>query len=385
MGYLDDDAVVEAARRLRPVLAAHRQEAERSARIATTVHEALAKAGMFRLMAPIEVGGVELDYPHVLAAMEEIAVGDVTASWYVVNSTLAAIRSGYLAPTDRDRVMAPSDTNFAFSGVPGGRAVPVSGGFELSGTWPLVTGCADADWALLNGIVDRREAPDQKRPEIRYFLVQVGELEVQDNWQQVAGMRGTGSNGVTADRVFVPEELAQTPRAPIVLDRPLYRLPMFVHAAATAAAAVLGAWRSGAECIVDSIATYRSAVDGSSPGDDEYNQELAARADATLRAARAGFAQAVDELWAAAQDRSKIPKETRGRMYATVTYTLDTARESISRLYAASSRAAFEYNHPAEQALRNIHALSNPIDKFRRFSVDAGRVILGRETRSPVY
>jgi alkylation response protein AidB-like acyl-CoA dehydrogenase len=383
MGYLHGHPVVDRARDLVPLLVEHRGTAELEARIARPVHEAMSDAGLFRLMAPVEVGGLELAYPFVLAAIEEIAVGDITASWYVVNSTQVAIRSAYMTVEDREQVMAPSAANFAFSGLPSGRAVAVDGGFEVSGQWPLVTGCADSRWAFLNGIVDHGETGG--RPDIRHFIIETAGLEIQDNWQQVAGMRGTGSNGVIADNVFVPDGLAHTPGQPAVLDRPLFKLPMFTHAAATSAAAVLGAWRSGLECIVSSIATYQSAVDGSSPGDDEFNQELVAASDASLRAARAGFAVAADEFWEAAQHNGQPPADVRARMYATVTYTIDTARDSISRLYAASSRATFEQNHPAEQALRNIHAFSNPLDKFRRFSIDAGRVMLDRQPRSPRF
>ncbi|MGE0732441.1 MAG: hypothetical protein AB7O92_30920 [Acidimicrobiia bacterium] len=160
---------------------------------------------------------------------------------------------------------------------------------------------------------------------------------------------------------------------------------MFVHAAAQATAAVLGAWRSGLTSVIEAIATYRSAVDGRSPGDDEFNQELVAHADAAYRAARAGFATAADEMWESLQQPSGAPIDVRARMFATMIYTLDTAREEISRLYAASSRATFDRGHPAEQALRNIHAFSNPVDKFRRHAVDAGRVMLDRKPRSPVF
>lgn len=207
MGYLDRHPVVDRARDLLSMLVEHRGEAETEARIARSVHEVMSAAGMFRLMAPTEVGGVELDYPHVLAAIEEIAVGDITASWYVVNSTPLSIRSAYMSAADRDRVMAPSSANFAFSGLPSGRAVRVEGGFEVSGEWPLVTGCADSEWVFLNGVVDRGDSDE--RPDIRHFILETAGLEIQDNWQHVAGMRGTGSNGVIADKVFVPNALAQ--------------------------------------------------------------------------------------------------------------------------------------------------------------------------------
>ena len=191
VSFLDDHELVDLARQLRPLLLEHRNTAEENARIAGPVHQALAEHELFRLAAPVEVGGAELAYPHVLAVIEEIAAGDITAAWYVVNSIPVCLRCGYLEPPERDRVMAPSGANFALSGVPGGRAVPVEAGFELSGTWPLVTGCEDAEWALLGGLV-KRDTTGDGPPEVRQFLVNVAELEIEDNWQNVAGMRGTG-------------------------------------------------------------------------------------------------------------------------------------------------------------------------------------------------
>lgn len=385
MAYLDSHPVVDKAIQLQPLLVKHRLTADSTARIADPVYEALAEQGMFRMTAPVEVGGAELDYPHVLAAVEEIAAGDITASWYVVNSIPIGLRSGYLATEDRDRVMARRSTSFAVSGVPAGRAIPVEGGFELSGQWPLVTGCAESSWAMLPGVVTHDDHPPDAAPDVRHFMVEAAELQIQDNWRHVAGMRGTGSNGVILDKTFVPTGLAQSPLEDIVLDRPLYRLPLLQYAATTSVAAVLGAWRSGLECIVEAMTNYRSETDGTSPSDAPHNQELVAHADANLRAARGGFAAVVDELWDALQTPDNLPDEVRGRVYATMAYTIDAARESISRLYAASSRATFEHNHPAEQALRNIHAFSNPLDRFRRFSIDAGRVIFNREPQSALY
>ena len=88
--------MVGRARDLVPLLTEHRGEVETENRIARSVHEAMSDAGMFRLMAPKEVDGLELEYPHVLAAIEEIAVGDITASWYgEVGSDLAPrVRAG---------------------------------------------------------------------------------------------------------------------------------------------------------------------------------------------------------------------------------------------------------------------------------------------------
>ncbi|MGE0732442.1 MAG: acyl-CoA dehydrogenase family protein [Acidimicrobiia bacterium] len=113
--------------------------------------EAMAAAGMFRLATPVEVGGIELDHPHLLAVIEEIAVGDVAAAWYVVNSTPIGLRSAYLSAADRDRVWSGEGTHASFSGLLVGTATPVDGGYALSGRWPLVTGCVGPGGACSAG------------------------------------------------------------------------------------------------------------------------------------------------------------------------------------------------------------------------------------------
>ena len=67
-------------------------------------------------------------------------------------------------------------------------------------------------------------------------------------------MRGTGSNAVRGDGVFVPDErvvsLAQPPR----IDRPLFRVPLFVTLWMPCAAMVIGAMRGALDGCITLVA-----------------------------------------------------------------------------------------------------------------------------------
>lgn len=85
--------------------------------------------------------------------------------------------------------------------VPGPQPVtPVEGGLEISGRWGFASGCLHATWAMLPGPV----VEDGQIVDLRLVFVPIEELAIEDTWD-VMGLRGTGSNTLVADRVFVPE------------------------------------------------------------------------------------------------------------------------------------------------------------------------------------
>ena len=57
----DREALLAAARRLKPLIREHAGEAERERRPSPKVMAALAKANLFRLLLPRSLGGLEVD------------------------------------------------------------------------------------------------------------------------------------------------------------------------------------------------------------------------------------------------------------------------------------------------------------------------------------
>lgn len=63
----------------------------------------------------------------------------------------------------------------------------------------------------------------------------------------------------------------------------------------------------------------------------------------------------------------------------------DIARDTMSRLYAQGTRAAFIQGNPVERALRNLHAIAFSLQFLRPLYDDAGRVYLGGKPLVPVF
>ena len=86
-------------------------------------------------------------------------------------------------------VVAPSSSSRA-----------VDGGLVVTGQWGFASGCLHSQWAMLGvPVVDESgEQIDQG-----LALIPMSDLSIKDTWY-VAGMRGTGSNTLIAEDVFVP-------------------------------------------------------------------------------------------------------------------------------------------------------------------------------------
>ncbi len=198
-------------------------------------------------------------------------------------------------------------------------------------------------------------------------------------------MRGTASNAARLPEVFVPEGMAHSPSAPLVIDRPAYRISLWLVFLATNTGSVLGVLRSALDCAQGELSTKISSYHGTPVRDEVPIQELFAKASASHHAIRAGTYALVDALVAAGASKEGVSDALKADVYAFYYWSLDTARETISQLYARGTRAGFIRGNPVERALRNLHAISFGSEAGRIFQHDAGRVLLGAAPEVPAF
>jgi alkylation response protein AidB-like acyl-CoA dehydrogenase len=83
-----------------------------------------------------------------------------------------------------------AEPTLANSSMPGA-AVPVDGGYRLSGHWKIVSGIHAADWFIAVGVVTENGQPritQAGAPDIRLCAVRRDQLKADDTWN-VSGMR----------------------------------------------------------------------------------------------------------------------------------------------------------------------------------------------------
>lgn len=371
--------LIETAKGLTGIIRDNLAAGEARAQIVPEVVAAVGRAGLFRLYAPKEVGGLEANPPTCIAVMEVIASADPAVGWYIANSAPACLIAASLPDKERDDLFADRDANFGFSASMLGRAIAVPGGYRVTGEWPVVTGSADSKWCALGGLVMDDGHPRQvgSIPDGRLFLMRTSDIEISNTWANAAAMRGTASNAVRASDLFVPEALSYSPSKPLVIDRPLFRIPFSLVFASSPPALVCGILNSALESSIDAISTKTSSISGCMLREQPSTQELIAECNAALRAARAGLLEASNAIWDCASSDLDIPKRARAELYASAFHTCEVGREMISRLYTRGTRAAFMQGNPVERALRNIHAMTFTLENIRNLHHDAGRVLMG--------
>src|SRR5215471_6139773 len=80
-----DTTLIEAARRIAPVIREHNGEAEWERRLSRPVLDALYETGLLRMCTPRSLGGLEVDPITRALVTEEIAGHDTAAGWTLEN------------------------------------------------------------------------------------------------------------------------------------------------------------------------------------------------------------------------------------------------------------------------------------------------------------
>jgi alkylation response protein AidB-like acyl-CoA dehydrogenase len=153
-------------------------------------------------MVPRRLGGYETDIRTYIEVMAELGRGCGSTAWTASLLNVCA----WLAALFPDRAQrevwnSNAETWIAGSLAPRGEALPVDGGWRVTGRWPWASGCLHAQWAAC-GILMKNERGEMAN--LGLSLMPMADLTIDDTWY-MAGMKGTGSNTIVAKDVFVPE------------------------------------------------------------------------------------------------------------------------------------------------------------------------------------
>src|SRR5216683_7187035 len=147
---IDAQPVVQAAAALQPELRRCRDEIEREQRFPPALVEQLRAAGFYRMVIPHALGGLQADPLTYLRIVELLAEGAGSVGWNVANNSVGQLITLGLPDEGVHEIYAHgADTVIAGTAVPGGgQAVPVEGGYRVSGRWRFGSGCQESSWML---------------------------------------------------------------------------------------------------------------------------------------------------------------------------------------------------------------------------------------------
>jgi indole-3-acetate monooxygenase len=390
---VDAQPVVQAAAALQPMLRRYHDEIEHEQRLSPALVEQLHAAGCYRMVIPRALGGLQVDPLTYLRVVELLAEGAGSVGWNVCNNSIGQLVTLGLPDEGVHEIYPPGHaTVIAGTAVQGGgQAVPVAGGYRISGRWTFGTGCQESTWMLgsfqiLDDGIPRRR-PDGGSLYWRAVFPRAEAEIVPGSWD-VTGLRGTGSFDWTVKDVFLPERRAMV-HAGMPLDNQWSRWPGITYALPSVcwvgphhSSVITGIARAGIDALI------ALAVDKTPRGrtgllcENPQVQEAIGRADAVLNAGRTYRSAMIAELWNTIAAGKETTLEQRARCRLASTYAADNAREAMDLVYRHGGSTSFKRESRLAECWRDLHVVGQTVTVAPEWYPIGGRVYLGMDPGS---
>jgi alkylation response protein AidB-like acyl-CoA dehydrogenase len=356
-------------------------------RIPPVVVTALKKLGVFRLMAPAEIGGAETDPVTFLNVVETASHADGSVGWCVMIGGCYATFGGMLPLEGAGHIYGDPDTVSAGAFRPDGMAVEVDGGYRVCGRWPLASGSSHATWYVGGCAVIRDGEPvigPRGLPLIREVFFPAVDAEVIDTWDST-GLRGTASHDYAVADVFIPAYHTTWFQDPPAVDRPLYRMPPVAMFATFVGAVPLGIARHAIDEFVRLADAKTPELSTTVLADKPIAQDHLGRAHALVAAGRRYLTETLNDLWVRVEAGYAPNMADRGRLWLAAAHAAHGALEAIGLLYTAAGASGIYADSPLDRCLRDARTAVQHICTQELHFELAGRHQLGRDVLSSVW
>ncbi|MFF4256586.1 acyl-CoA dehydrogenase family protein [Streptomyces sp. NPDC001663] len=367
--------LLKTADRIRLQAQAAAVDNENSGRLTPELVEALRDSGLMRCGAPAELGATQTPPAVSLECAETIARGDAATGWCVAIALTTSLLGAYLPPKGAAETLGDRGSIPAGVWAPRGTARPVDGGVIVSGRWSFCSGVTHADHFFGGCLIDDGTGA----PAMRIVGIPTDQLRILDTWH-TSGLRGTGSHDVVAEDVFVPEHrmlsLTDTP----VIDAPLYRFPLYGYFALAVASTTLGNARGAIDDLRELAGQKVAFGARRTLAEKSTTQTAVAQAEAALRAARAFFYSAVDDVWRAATAGDEVSLELRTGLRLAATHAARTSADVVRSMYDLGGGSAIYDDSPLQRRFRDATTATAHIQVNPATWETTGRALLGLPT-----
>ena len=384
---IDAQPLVQAAASLRPVLRDYHEEIEREQRIPKPLFEQLRAAGFYRLVIPRALGGLQVDPLTYLRVVELLAEGVGSVGWNIANNSIGQLVTLGLPDEGVNEIHGQGPSVIAGTAVQGGgQAVPVEGGYRVSGRWTFGSGCQESAWML--GSFQILDAGEPRRRPDGGSLFWRGvfpraEAEIVGGSWDVAGLRGTGSFDWTVENVFLPERRTMV-HAGVPLDNQWARWPGVTYALPSQAwvgphhsAVITGIARAGIDALIQLACEKTPRGRTGMLCENPQVQDAIGRADAILNAGRVYRSAMIAELWNTIAAGKETTLEQRARCRLASTYAADSAREAMDLVYRHGGSTSFKRDSRLAECWRDLHVVGQTVTVAPEWYPIGGRVYLG--------
>ncbi|WP_332760092.1 GTP cyclohydrolase II RibA [Pseudarthrobacter sp.] len=343
-----------------PRLRERASETEEIRRIPDATMAELKAAGVFQMLAPKAVGGFGMGLETYVEVVRRLARGCVSTAWSVGHLVEHVWMLARWPREAQDEVFANGPAPLAAAtGAPPGKAERAPGGFIISGRWSFASGVMHSEWALLA----------VQHGEIRLqCLVPVSDLDLLDVWH-TAGLRGTGSNDLRTENLFVPAHRALEWNLLAAADNPGSRihpdpnihLPMATFLNMVAPAAALGAAEHAIEVFRDLMMVRKvKQTTQARQADSPLAQARFSQAFGQVATARLHWQEAV-RVVAASYGRRPVAFTDGERAQYRLSLGLSggASADAVRLILTGSGGSVHRLTHPLQRIQRDVNVLLN--------------------------
>ncbi len=370
----------ERVRGILDFISRRKDAADAERRIPQETFDDLTAAGIFKVFQPKRWGGYELPPMSFFDAVYEISEVCPSTGW--VYGVIGPHTWEVAAMSNQAQIDVwgeNPDALVSSSFAPMGRVERVQGGYKLDGLWKYSSGADGCQWVLVGGVTPGEGG----KPDVRNFLLPRSDYKVIDTWRTM-GLKGTGSNDVLIENVFVPEhrsnslEDAYYCRNPGQLenDGALYRLPFMALFAPLLSFAALGAAKGAHTWFVKSISAAAGKLNKGYDLAEETGTHLRmAKAISDIEASRALLTALINEMYQHALHEETIPLLLRKRIRFEAANAVDRAADAVMTIFKASGTSVVNEGHALQRYVMDVLTARTHVANI----VERGATLYARE------
>ena len=356
------------ARAIAGMARARATETEAARRVGADIVDRMRQADLFRILLPKRYGGFEYGFDVFADVEATLASGCGSTGW--VYGLLASHQwlIACFSPEAQEEVWQDRHALAAGTYAPVAQAEAVDGGYVVSGSGGFCSGCDNAQWQFLGGMIPQ----PQGAPQPGFFLLRISDITIEDDWR-VMGLAGTGSKRIVARRAVVPAHRAVTfaaladASAPGMRAHrnPLYKQSFLAVLPVTIVSPVLGMAEGALAAFLDEaqVRTTRGAVAGGNRRMAELTtvQLRVAEASACIDAARQMMFRDLAEAAAMVERGEPVSRDVRLRNRRDQAFCVRLAVQAIDALFLAAGGQGLFLDHPLQRFWRDAHAAASHI------------------------
>jgi len=328
--------------------------------------EIIRNAGFVRAFVPKEFGGDERDLWDFLDGVRAVSKACPSTGWVTGVMNVHQIAICNWAKSMQEEVFATGpDTLIASSGTPAMKATLVDGGFVVSGRGRWSSGCQHAEWVMVGAGVP--DLADTQFPRRNYrphlFLAHRSQFTIEETWRAMS-MRGSGSNDLLFDNLFVPTIRAEEvigmvfnrSRGAGTVDNWGSRVPFALSFASFFAAVALGCADGMLEEYTRRTRTRKHVMTGVSGIVHPASHMRLAESVHELESLTAYYKELANAMQAFGESGKPLDETTYNNMLHRFPFVTARVVAVVNRLWEGAGASAIFESNPMQRYWRDVQA-----------------------------